>query len=120
MCSPPWTDRARIGGDPSHCPRRDIRDRRSRYPRRDQADDGKFLTGRVARPESERLPPGQHRVKDWPVLDLGLQPEIALSNWTLDIDGLVDRPLHWRWDDLMAQEPATEVSDIHCVTTWSR
>lgn len=54
------------------------------------AQAGKFITGRVARPESERLPPGQHLVKDWPVLDLGLQPAIALSSWTLDIDGLVD------------------------------
>ena len=33
--------------------------------------EGKFLTGHTARPDSERLPPGQHLVKDWPVLDLG-------------------------------------------------
>ena len=39
------------------------------------AADGKFLTGRIARPEEERLPPGQHLVKDWPVLDLGRQSE---------------------------------------------
>lgn len=84
------------------------------------AQAGKFITGRVARPDNERLPPGQHLVKDWPVLDLGLQPAIALSSWTLDIDGLVDHSLHWRWNDLMAQPQATEVSDIHCVTTWSR
>ncbi len=81
---------------------------------------GKFLTGRVALPESERLPPGQHLVKDWPVLDLGLQPGVTTSNWVLDIDGAVERPLHWRWADLMAQEQTSETSDIHCVTTWSR
>lgn len=81
---------------------------------------GKFLTGRVARPESERLPPGQHLVKDWPVLDLGLQPEIPLASWTLDIDGAVEQPLHWRWADFLAQEQTSEISDIHCVTTWSR
>jgi DMSO/TMAO reductase YedYZ molybdopterin-dependent catalytic subunit len=81
---------------------------------------GKFLTGRISRPDSERLPPGQHLVKDWPVLDLGLQPEISTGNWTLDIDGAVENRLHWRWADFMMQEQANEVSDIHCVTTWSR
>ncbi|SFI81829.1 Oxidoreductase molybdopterin binding domain-containing protein [Bosea sp. OK403] len=81
---------------------------------------GKFLTGRISRPDSERLPPGQHLVKDWPVLDLGLQPEISTENWTLDIDGAVENRLHWRWADFMMQEQANEVSDIHCVTTWSR
>lgn len=81
---------------------------------------GKFLTGRIARPDSERLPPGQHLVGDWPVLDLGLQPNVTTANWTLDIDGLVENRLHWRWADFLAQEQVKDVSDIHCVTTWSR
>lgn len=81
---------------------------------------GKFLTGKITRLESERLPPGQHLVKDWPVLDLGLQPNVSTANWTLDIDGAVENPQHWRWTDFMAQEQTSEVSDIHCVTTWSR
>lgn len=80
----------------------------------------KFLTGRHARPDTERLPPGQHLVRDWPVLDLGLQPEVALDRWTLDVDGLVAQPLHLRWDDFKALPQSREVSDIHCVTTWSR
>jgi DMSO/TMAO reductase YedYZ molybdopterin-dependent catalytic subunit len=81
---------------------------------------GKFLTGQITRPDSERLPPGQHLVKDWPVLDLGLQPNVSTANWTLDIDGAVENPQHWRWTDFIAQEQTSEVSDIHCVTTWSR
>ena len=28
--------------------------------KRQWADQGKFLTGRIARPETDRLPPGQH------------------------------------------------------------
>ncbi len=39
------------------------------------AREGRFLTGRQSRPETERLPPGQHLVKNWPVLDLGLLPQ---------------------------------------------
>ena len=38
--------------------------------------EGKFLTGKTARPSEQRLPPGQHLTRDWPVLDLGLAPEI--------------------------------------------
>lgn len=35
------------------------------------AELGKFLTGQLSRPEDARLPPGQHLVKNWPILDLG-------------------------------------------------
>ncbi|QTL04259.1 sulfite oxidase-like oxidoreductase [Aquabacter sp. L1I39] len=84
------------------------------------AEEGKFLTGRVARPESDRLPPGQHLVKDWPVLDLGLQPMLPPSRWRLDVDGLVENPIHWDLDAFKAAPQSTEVTDIHCVTTWSR
>ena len=37
--------------------------------KRKWAQAGKFLTGRVTRPDTDRLPPGQHLVKNWPVLD---------------------------------------------------
>ena len=84
------------------------------------AQEGKFLTGRVARPDSDRLPPGQHLVRDWPVLDLGLQPRIPLDRWRLDVDGAVEHPLSWDWVSFRAQKQSVEVSDIHCVTTWSR
>lgn len=84
------------------------------------AEEGKFLTGRVARPEAERLPPGQHVVKDWPVLDLGLQPMLPPNRWRLDVDGLVENPLHWDLAAFQAAPQSTEVTDIHCVTTWSR
>src|SRR6185437_6557524 len=50
------------------------------------AREGRLLTG-GARPESERLPPGQHRVRDWPVLDLGILPAIATASWRLTVDG---------------------------------
>ncbi len=84
------------------------------------AELGRFLTGRSSRPESDRLPPGQHLVKNWPVLDLGLTPEIAVSDWRLDVVGAVETPLHLDWQALMAMPQSDVVSDIHCVTTWSR
>ena len=84
------------------------------------AREGRFLTGRVARPESERLPPGQHIVKDWPVLDLGQQPDVARERWRLDVDGAVENPVTWDWAAFEALPQSREVSDIHCVTSWSR
>jgi DMSO/TMAO reductase YedYZ molybdopterin-dependent catalytic subunit len=84
------------------------------------AREGRFLTGRVARPDSERLPPGQHIVKDWPVLDLGEEPNIAPGRWRLDVDGAVETPASWDWAAFQALPQSREVSDIHCVTTWSR
>jgi DMSO/TMAO reductase YedYZ molybdopterin-dependent catalytic subunit len=49
------------------------------------AAEGRFLTGKTARPEAARLPPGQHLTRDWPTLDLGLTPEISRERWRLDV-----------------------------------
>jgi DMSO/TMAO reductase YedYZ molybdopterin-dependent catalytic subunit len=84
------------------------------------AREGRFLTGRTARPESERLPPGQHIVKDWPVLDLGLQPARPPAHWKLDLFGAVGKPAVWDWNTFLRRPQADRLSDIHCVTTWSR
>ncbi len=84
------------------------------------AEEGKFLTGNAADARAERLPPGQHLVKNWPVLDLGLTPNVSPTTWKLDITGLVDRMLVWNWADFRAQPQEQRVTDIHCVTTWSR
>ena len=87
--------------------------------KQDWAADGRLLTGEVAEP-SDRLPPGQRLVKDWPVLDLGVQPSVPTDLWTLTVDGLVANPITWSWDDFQAQPQIDVVSDIHCVTSWSR
>lgn len=84
------------------------------------AEDGRFLTGRVSRPETERLPPGQHLVRDWPVLDLGEHPAITSDNWRLLIGGAVDNPVVWDWTVFQCQPQVRRTSDIHCVTSWSR
>jgi len=84
------------------------------------AEDGRLLTGTTADPETVRLPPGQRLVKDWPVLDLGIQPMIDARRFRLDIDGTVKRPLSLRLDEFMALPMAESVSDMHCVTQWSR
>jgi len=84
------------------------------------ARDGRLLTGTTADPARDRLPPGQRLVRDWPVLDLGVQPDVTPERFRLDLDGMVASPLRLTLDDLLALPQSDSVSDIHCVTQWSR
>jgi DMSO/TMAO reductase YedYZ molybdopterin-dependent catalytic subunit len=81
---------------------------------------GRLLTGSPDEAHDHRLPPGQRLVTNWPVLDLGIQPDVPRADWRLTVDGAVLNPIVWTWDDLMAQPVFEDVSDIHCVTQWSR
>jgi DMSO/TMAO reductase YedYZ molybdopterin-dependent catalytic subunit len=84
------------------------------------AREGRLLTGRAAQSGIERLPPGQRKVENWPVLDLGIQPAVPVERWRLAIDGLVENPVAWDWTAFRGQPAFRDVSDIHCVTAWSR
>jgi len=84
------------------------------------AREGRFLTGKITRPEDQRLPPGQHLTKDWPVLDLGVMPPVSRERWRLDVYGAIENPVFWTFAEFTAQKQEQFVSDIHCVTTWSR
>lgn len=84
------------------------------------AEEGRGLTGRMGDKTKDRLPPGQRKTQDWPVLDLGVQPNITTKDWKLTVGGLVENPIEWDWDAFMAQPQRHVLSDIHCVTTWSR
>ena len=66
------------------------------------------------------LPIDQHVVHNWPVLDLGDIPDIPLTEWRLEIAGLVENPLTLTWDAFMELLQIDDVSDFHCVTSWSR
>lgn len=68
----------------------------------------------------DRLPPGQREVHNFPVLDLGIRPEVPLSEWQLHIHGHVENPVKLDWAQFMALPQFTDVSDFHCVTTWSQ
>lgn len=84
------------------------------------AREGRLLTGATADPARDRLPPGQRLTQDWPVLDLGEQPEVTAAKFRLDIDGAVAHPASLTRDAFLALPRRESVSDIHCVTQWSR
>jgi DMSO/TMAO reductase YedYZ molybdopterin-dependent catalytic subunit len=69
---------------------------------------------------SSRVPPGQHVVADFPVLSAGPTPRPDLARWSFTINGEVDAPKTWSWDELR-KLPAEDITvDIHCVTKWSK
>ena len=76
------------------------------------AREGRLLTGTTADPSRQRLPPGQRLVRDWPVLDLGAEPNVTPEKFRLDIDGAVEHRLSLRLDEFMAL-PQTETRVGH-------
>lgn len=76
-------------------------------------------TGPANRHGMPQVPPKQHVVKKWPVLDLGVQPEIPLEAWRLEVKGEIERPCTLDWEAFNALPQTEDVSDFHCVTTWS-
>ena len=73
--------------------------------------------------ERARIPQNQSRTKKWPVLDTGVHPpegELTPDVWRFSLDGLVEEPVAWTWDEFQTL-PRTQVfADMHCVTRWSR
>jgi DMSO/TMAO reductase YedYZ molybdopterin-dependent catalytic subunit len=84
------------------------------------ADTRPMGSGSINRHGMPVLPVGQTISKKWPVLDLGIQPDIDLENWQLIVDGAVEYPLHLNWTGFMALPQTADTSDFHCVTTWSK
>ena len=84
---------------------------------RGQAPEGHGQLNRHGMPQ---LPVGQHEVKNWPVLDLGDLPDIDPKTWKLHVTGRCENPFTLTWDDFVALPQIDDVSDFHCVTTWSR
>jgi DMSO/TMAO reductase YedYZ molybdopterin-dependent catalytic subunit len=71
--------------------------------------------------ERARIAPGQHLVRDFPVLHAGSIPYREVPpGWSFTIGGLVDTPVTWTWDELTAQDVTSVTCDIHCVTSWSK
>jgi DMSO/TMAO reductase YedYZ molybdopterin-dependent catalytic subunit len=68
-----------------------------------------------------REPPGQNVFgkQEWPVLELGEQPEVEPGRWKLTVDGACESPLVLTFADLQALPTVTVDADFHCVTGWS-
>ena len=55
-----------------------------------------------------RLPPGQYDAgDDWPVLTAEPTPTLDAAHWTFAVEGLVEQPTTWTWDEIHALPPST-------------
>ncbi len=77
-------------------------------------------SGEANRHGMPKLPVGQKAVPNWPVLDLGIIPDLPLDQWTLSVHGECANPFVVNWKEFLALPQVDDVSDFHCVTTWSR
>jgi DMSO/TMAO reductase YedYZ molybdopterin-dependent catalytic subunit len=80
--------------------------------------------GFLGRRQSERdprLPPGQYDTgRGFPVLTAEVTPRLDPQAWTMTVDGLVEIPRTWTWDEMHILPQSEYRGDIHCVTTWSK
>lgn len=67
-----------------------------------------------------RIPQGQSRVTDFPVLDMGIRPSIDTPTWTLRLFGLVSHEITLDWKTFKSLPQTKVVADMHCVTRWSQ
>jgi DMSO/TMAO reductase YedYZ molybdopterin-dependent catalytic subunit len=66
------------------------------------------------------VPPGQYVTPDFPVLSAGPTPHTRLDDWTFSIQGAVDEPVSWTWEEFKGLPHETVTVDIHCVTKWTK
>jgi DMSO/TMAO reductase YedYZ molybdopterin-dependent catalytic subunit len=83
-----------------------------------------FSRGFRGRPRPDvdpaRVPPGQYVETGFPVLSAGPTPRPRLDQWSFSIQGAVDAPVSWTWDDFHTLPTETVTKDIHCVTKWTK
>lgn len=84
------------------------------------ADDEPLGTGAPNRHGMPKLPRGQVETQKWPVLDLGVHPDIPREKWSLEVAGACKQPYSLGFEELLQLEQIDDTSDFHCVTTWSR
>ena len=68
----------------------------------------------------DRLPPGQTLTDKFPVLSYGPTPRFDRAEWDFRVVGLVEPQLRFNYGEFRALPQSRQVSDFHCVTTWSR
>ncbi|SFF42588.1 Oxidoreductase molybdopterin binding domain-containing protein [Paenibacillus algorifonticola] len=74
----------------------------------------------VAAEIAHRVPSGQALTERFPILHENEVPEYNMAEWTLTISGAVEKETVFSYEQLMAMPQTTQVSDIHCVTRWSK
>jgi DMSO/TMAO reductase YedYZ molybdopterin-dependent catalytic subunit len=67
-----------------------------------------------------RIPPNQKISSKFPVLHEGSVPRFNPETWDFAVEGLVENPTKFSWEEFLKLPKTVSVSDFHCVTGWSR
>jgi DMSO/TMAO reductase YedYZ molybdopterin-dependent catalytic subunit len=79
----------------------------------------------VTSKQEKKLPPDQQPIKKilrWGIDHPGItseNPKINLDTYKLAVDGEVENPATFGWQDFLALPQTVSVSDFHCVEGWS-
>ena len=65
------------------------------------------------------LPPGQVWGKKFVIYAALGVPRVDPSTWSLKVDGLVERPLEFTYEQVLAMPQVSYTKPFHCVTRWS-
>ncbi len=69
---------------------------------------------------SDRVPPGQTLTDKFPILSYGPAPRFNPAKWDFRVFGLVEPELQLSYEQFRALPQSRQISDFHCVTSWSR
>lgn len=72
--------------------------------------------------KEDRVPPGQYVTEKFPVLHYGSVPQYAdlEKTWDLRVWGEIAAPARLSYSEFRALPTTQIVTDIHCVTRWSK
>ncbi len=73
----------------------------------------------VKKPEPGDLPPGQRFARRWAIYAALGAPEVNLAEWSLTVDGLVEEPKTYTWEDLQKLTQVTNTRDFQCLVPGS-
>ena len=54
------------------------------------------------------------------MLDLGVKPKFNPERWRFKVEGAVEESLDLSWEEFAELPRVSQISDFHCVTTWSK
>jgi DMSO/TMAO reductase YedYZ molybdopterin-dependent catalytic subunit len=75
-----------------------------------------LLAGCIAqKTEQETVSDKITPIEDFFVLDLGVQPEIDIGEWRLEVTGLVENPLSLTYDEILAMPQVTQITYLYCM-----
>lgn len=59
---------------------------------------------------------GKGEFRIYTIVDM---PHFVSDSWKFWLNGLVDKPQEWNWEQFLSIPRKAQVSDFHCVTGWS-